>query len=116
MNALIVVNDPPYDTERAYNGLRLAIELAKREGNSVRVFLMGGAVACARSGQQTAKGFYNMENMLRAFVGRGGAVGLCGTCMDARGLAEAEIVAGARRSSMEELADWTIAADRVLTF
>ncbi|MCO6414286.1 MAG: DsrE family protein, partial [Thiogranum sp.] len=40
----------------------------------------------------------------------------CGTCMDARGLAENEILEGARRSTMDELADKTIEADRVLVF
>lgn len=116
MNALIVVNDPPYDTERAYNALRLALELAKRPGHAVRVFLMGGAVACARRGQRTAKGYYNVENMLRALVSHGGVVGLCGSCMDARAQPESDVVEGAQRSSLQELADWTIAADRVVTF
>jgi len=32
MNVLVIVNDPPYGTERAYNGLRLAISCAKQEG------------------------------------------------------------------------------------
>ncbi len=36
--------------------------------------------------------------------------------MDARGLAEAEIAPGARRSTMDELAAATIAADKVLVF
>ncbi len=116
MNALIIVNDPPYDTERAYNALRLAIELAKRPGHAVRVFLMGGAVACAQRGQRTARGYYNLENMLRALVIQGGEVALCSSCMDARGQPETEVVEGAHRSSMQELADWTIAADRVVSF
>lgn len=116
MNALIIVNDPPYDTERAYNALRLALELAKRPNHAVRVFLMAGAVACARREQRTAGGYYNLETMLRAFLRRGGEVGLCGTCMDARALPEGAVVEGTHRSSMEELADWTAAADRVVTF
>jgi uncharacterized protein involved in oxidation of intracellular sulfur len=116
MNALVIVNDAPYGSERAYNALRLAIALAKRDGLHVRVFLMADAVVCAKAGQQTPKGYYNVENMLRALVGQGGEVGLCGSCMDARGLMEQEVVAGARRSTMEELATWTIAADRLLTF
>lgn len=116
MNALVLVNDPPYDTERAYNALRLATSLAKREGVRVRMFLMGGAVACALRGQQTPKGYYNAATMVRAFLGSGGEVGLCGSCMDARGIVEAEVVQGSRRSSMEELADWTVAADRIIPF
>lgn len=116
MNPLIIVNDPPYDSERAYNALRLAIELAKRPDVAVRVFLMGGAVACAKRGQQTAKGYFNVENMLRALVSQGGEVALCGSCMDARGLPESDVVDGTHRGSMQQLADWTIMADRVITF
>ena len=116
MNALIIVNDPPYGTERAYNALRLATALAKQGDATVRVFLLADAVACAKRGQQTAKGYYNIANMVRAFLGQGGEIGLCGSCMDARGLGEAEMLEGARRSSMEELAAWTTQADRILTF
>ena len=32
MNVLVVLNDPPYGTERSYNGLRLAGSLARRDG------------------------------------------------------------------------------------
>jgi uncharacterized protein involved in oxidation of intracellular sulfur len=46
-------------------------------------------------------------------VSRNGEVLLCGACMDARGLVEDELVEGARRSTMDELAERTLAADRV---
>lgn len=113
---LIILNDPPYGTERSYNGLRLAASLAKREGEGVRVFLMGDAASCAKAGQNTPNGYYNIERMLRAVSRRGGAVGVCGTCMDARGITDAELSEGCGRSTMEELTDWTVAADRVLVF
>ncbi|HLB04777.1 MAG TPA: DsrE family protein [Gaiellaceae bacterium] len=116
VNVLFVINDPPYGTERAYNGLRLANELAKREGNEVRVFLMADAVGCARRGQKTPNGYYNLERMLGAAVRHGAQVALCGTCMDARGMTEAELVDGACRSSLEGLADWTLWAERVIAF
>jgi uncharacterized protein involved in oxidation of intracellular sulfur len=38
MNILLILNDPPYGTERSYNGLRLAGALAKREGTAVKVY------------------------------------------------------------------------------
>ncbi|MEE9248080.1 MAG: DsrE family protein [Dehalococcoidia bacterium] len=62
---LIILNDPPYGTERSYNGLRLANALGKDENDEVRVFLIGDAVACAKKGQKTPNGFYNLERMLR---------------------------------------------------
>ena len=116
MKTLFILNDPPYGTERSYNGLRLAGALAKREGEQVRVFLIGDAAACAKRNQKVPQGYYNLEIMLGAVTRRGGEVGVCGSCMDARGIANEDLAAGTRRSSMEELADWILWADRVVTF
>jgi uncharacterized protein involved in oxidation of intracellular sulfur len=85
------------------------------ESALVDVFLMGDAVACAKAGQQTPNGYYNLERMLKPVLRRGRVL-LCGSCMDARGLAPDEIVAGAARSSLEELTKLSLAADRVLVF
>lgn len=116
MKTLFVLNDPPYGNERSYNGLRLAYALAKREDAQVRVFLMADAVGCATGGQRTPEGYYNLERMVSALTRRGAAVGLCGTCMDARALTEDRVVPGTHRSTLDELADWTEWADRVLVF
>jgi len=116
MNVLVIVNDTPYGTERAYNALRLARELVRREESGVAVFLIGDAVGCAVAGQRVPKGYYDLERMVSSVVRRGGRVGCCGTCLDARGIAETMLVEGVRRSTMAELADWTLAADRVVTF
>ncbi len=116
MNVLVLANDPAYGTERCYNALRLAGSLAKRGGTEVRVFLMADAVGCAIAGQVLPNGYYHLDRMIEAAVRRGAEVGLCGTCMDARALHEEQIVEGARRSSLEELTDWTLWADKVVTF
>lgn len=117
MKTLFILNDPPYGTERVYNGLRLAYALAKNDGDAqVAVFLMADAVLAAKAGQKTPDGFYNVERMLKRVIAGKGQVLLCGTCMDARGIGEAEIMQGARRSTMDELATATIAADKVLVF
>ena len=116
MNTLVILNDPPYGTERSYNGLRLAGSLVKRAGQAVRVFLMGDAAACAKAGHTVPRGFYNLNHMLTVVVQHGGEVRVCGSCMDARGIVDAELVQGARRSSLEELTDWTLWADRVMTY
>lgn len=113
---LVILNDPPYGTERCYNGLRLAASLGKREGERVRVFLMGDAASCANRGQKVPTGCYNIESMLRAVARDNGDIGVCGSCMDARGITEPNLAEGCRRSSMEGLTDWTRWADRVVTF
>ena len=116
MKHLFILNDPPYGTERSYNGLRLAGALAKRGGEGVRVFLMGDAAACARTGQRLPNGHYNLERMLTVIAQHQGLVGVCGSCMDARGLEDAALTRGSVRSTLEELAEWTLWADRVLVF
>jgi len=110
------LNDPPHGTERSYNGLRLAGSLAKGEGDQVRVFLIGDAASCARAGQRVPAGYYNIELMLHGVTRRGGEIGVCGSCMDARGLTDEALADSCYRSSMNELADWTRWADRVLVF
>jgi len=115
-STLVILNDPPYGTERSYNGLRLAGSLSKRDGEEVRVFLMGDAASCAKTGQKLPQGHYNLELMVGSVARRGGEIGVCGTCMDARGISDVELAEGCHRSSLDELTDWTQAADRVLVF
>ncbi len=112
---LFIVNDAPYGNERAYNALRLAGTLANRDDQQVRLFLMADAVGCAKAGQKVPEGYYNVQLMLGKVL-RKGEVGLCGTCMDARGLTEAEMIEGAKRSTLAQLADWTAQANKVLVF
>jgi uncharacterized protein involved in oxidation of intracellular sulfur len=114
-STLFILNEAPYGNERAYNGLRLAGALAGKEGQQVRLFLLADAVGCAKAGQKLPPGYYNVALMLGK-VARQGEVGLCGTCMDARGLTDAELTEGARRSTLAQLADWTAEADKVIVF
>ncbi len=116
MQTLFILNDPPYGTERSYNALRLAGALAKREDTDVRVFLMGDAASCAKRGQVVPQGYYNLNRMLQVVTLRQVPVGVCGTCMDARGITDAELVDGARRSTLDELAQWTTWAGKVVVF
>jgi uncharacterized protein involved in oxidation of intracellular sulfur len=117
VQVLMILNDPPYGTERTYNGLRLALALAKNDpATTVTVFLMADAVVAAKSGQKTPGGYYNMERMLKGILAGRGQILLCGTCMDARGLTDAEILSGTKRSSMAELAILTASAEKVLVF
>jgi uncharacterized protein involved in oxidation of intracellular sulfur len=113
---LLVLNEQPYGGERSYNGLRMAIALLKAQDEEVRVFLIGDASACAKRGQKVPQGYYNISDMLGMIVRRGGKVGVCGTCMDARGISDAELVDDLHRSTMNELTEWHQWADKVLVF
>jgi uncharacterized protein involved in oxidation of intracellular sulfur len=77
--------------------------LSKREGAQVKVFLIGDAVNCAKAGQQLPQGYYNVEVMLRGLARHGGEIGVCGTCMDARGMSDPELTDAAHRSSLDQL-------------
>jgi uncharacterized protein involved in oxidation of intracellular sulfur len=116
MKTLLILNDAPYGSERTYNGLRLAGALANQTDSEVRVFLIGDAAAAAHDKQKVPTGFYNLEVMLGSVVNHHGAIGVCGSCMDARGIAAEDLVEGSHRSSMDELTQWTSWADKVLVF
>lgn len=112
---LFILNEAPYGSERVYNGLRLAGALSALEEQHVQVFLMADAVFAAKAGQKVPEGFYNVQLMLGK-VARKGEIALCGTCMEARGVSESELMEGTRRGTLAELAAWTAAADKVLVF
>ncbi len=116
MKYLIILNDAPYGSERSYNGLRLAGTLAKQEDTTLSIFLMGDAAACAVAAQTTPNGYYNIERMLKGLAAKDVRIGICGSCMDARGIKPAYIAQGTRRSSLDELTQWTMEADKVLMF
>ncbi len=116
MKYLFILNDPPYGTERDYNGLRLATKVLELDREAeVTVFLLGDSVTCAKAGQQTPDGYYNLGRMLKPIVRRGELL-LCGSCMEARGMKDAEVTEGAQRSNLARLAEKTIEADKVLVF
>jgi uncharacterized protein involved in oxidation of intracellular sulfur len=116
MKILFLINDAPYGTEKFYNACRLAMQVQKDHGTKVLVFLMADAVTGALTNQNTPQGYYNIERMLKSILAKGGKVKLCGGCIDARGLAELKYIEGCLRSSMSELAQWSIEAEKVFTF
>jgi uncharacterized protein involved in oxidation of intracellular sulfur len=116
MKYLFILNDPPYGTERSYNALRLARNLAAKDAAEIRLFLLGDAAACAHGGQKVPQGYYNVADMLSGVVRRNGVVSVCGTCMDARGIRDEELVQGTARGTMDQLAEWSAWADKALVF
>ena len=116
MKTLFILNDALYGSERTYNGLRVAGALSKQDGNEVRVFLIGDGASSAHRDQKVPQGFYNVETMLGNVVRHCGVIGICGSCMDARGMNEGNIAEGTHRSTLAELAEWTAWADKVLVF
>jgi uncharacterized protein involved in oxidation of intracellular sulfur len=117
MKILFIINDAPYGTEKAYNALRMVMMLQKEHVDvDVRIFLLADAVACALPNQSTAQGYYNIERMLKAAINKGAQVKACGSCTDARGITGLNLIEGVEISSLSQLAEWSVAADKVLSF
>ena len=115
---LIIINDAPYGTEKAYNALRMAMTLQKDHSESVevKIFLLADAVFCALPNQKTPNGFYNIERMLKSVIQQGGEIKSCGGCSEARGISELSFIEGVKLSNMKEFAQWTVECDKVLSF
>ena len=114
---VILINDAPYGSEKAYNALRLALQLGKEHpAVEVRIFLMADAAGCAIAGQNTPNGYYNVERMLKSAIARGARVKICGSCADARGLKNVPLIEGTEISTMAELTAWVVESDKVITF
>jgi uncharacterized protein involved in oxidation of intracellular sulfur len=116
MRVLVIANDAPYGSERTYNALRLAGTLLTVEPDlELTLFLLGDAVSCAKGGQTTPQGYYNVERMLIPIV-RKGLVLACETCLAARGLETKDLAEGCRSAKLGELASLVLDADKVLAF
>lgn len=118
MSVLIIFNREPYDgTDVTWNGLRLAGQLLDA-GQDARLFLMNDAVDMARDVCTPPEGYdQDLGAMLRDLITRGAPVKVCGTCMARCGIYKNHpYTAGAKSSTMAELAEWVINSEKVLTF
>ena len=113
---LFIFNTAPYDGERVYNGIRLATQMAKSDEVQLKVFLMADSVYSAIAGQEPPHYNFKIDQMVEQLTRAGAEIGACGVCMDARRVVDDTLVTGVRRSTMAELADWTIAAEKVIVF
>lgn len=115
---LIIINDAPYGTEKAYNALRMAMTLQKEHNEmvEVKIFLLADAVFCGLPNQNTPTGYYNTERMLTSIIKKGGEIKSCGGCSQARGIDKLAFIEGVQLSNMKEFAQWTVECDKVLSF
>jgi uncharacterized protein involved in oxidation of intracellular sulfur len=118
MSYLFILNHQPYDgTDLTWNALRLIASLHKK-GENIKIFLMNDAVDLAR--ESTIKPeFYDQDlvAILKQFYFNGIELKACGTCMARCGLNKnqpyfSEDIHG----TMDILANWMIATDKIVTF
>ncbi|WP_019101232.1 DsrE/DsrF/TusD sulfur relay family protein [Chromobacterium haemolyticum] len=113
---LITLNASPYGDERALSALRLTLTLAQQaERCRVRLFLLSDAVVTALKNQKTAQA-PTLGEMLTEAVELGAEARVCRTCADARGIHEDLLLMGVKIGTMPELAEWTLSADKTLSF
>ena len=112
---VIIANGAAYGSESLFNSLRLAIALREQEAVDLKVFLMSDAVTAGLKGQKPAEG-YNIQQMLEILTAQNVPVKLCKTCTDGRGITALPLADGVEIGTLIELAQWTLTADKVLTF
>ncbi|KFC12080.1 putative ACR family protein [Trabulsiella guamensis ATCC 49490] len=112
---VIIANGAAYGSESLFNSLRLAIALREQQALDLKLFLMSDAVTAGLRGQKPAEG-YNIQQMLEILTAQNVPVKLCKTCTDGRGITTLPLIDGVEIGTLVELAQWTLAADKVLTF
>lgn len=112
---VIIANGAAYGSESLFNSLRLAIALREQQALDLKLFLMSDAVTAGLRGQKPSEG-YNIQQMLEILTAQNVPVRLCKTCADGRGISSLPLVDGVEIGTLVELAQWTLAADKVLTF
>jgi len=132
---LIVLNDLPYKTDKAYNALRMA-GVAADNGTKVVVFLMGDSIYVSRKDHQPPEGFPNLEEMVVELMNKGVKFKLCTTCVNARGfepkegevsscfigskadggLAPGDLIYGSEMSTMVEFVILVDVSEKVISF
>lgn len=61
---------------------------------------MADAVTASLPNQSTPQGYYNVERMFKAVIGKGGQVKICGTCAEGRGIHCLGLIEGAEISTI----------------
>lgn len=106
MNIGIIIETKEF--EKAWNAFRFAVT-TKKQGNEVKVFLMGEAVEC----EGLTHDKYNVDEQLKLFVAIGGEILACGTCLKSRQLDGTE---ACPVSTMIDCVNMVVWADKVVTF
>lgn len=114
---LIIIHAPPYGSERCLSALRLATALTGVDDTppEVQIFLMSDATVLGLPNQVEGTG-KGLQTMVEELVSRNAPIRVCRTCALARGIAELPLIPGVTVGTLPELAQATLAADKVVTF
>jgi uncharacterized protein involved in oxidation of intracellular sulfur len=117
-SVLIIIHAPAYGSERMLSALRLATAIASQEIETVslRLFMMSDAVTVGLPNQLSPESGCSLQQMLEELVRLGAQIKLCRTCAQARGVVDRELISGVAIGTLPELAEWTLTADKVISF
>jgi uncharacterized protein involved in oxidation of intracellular sulfur len=115
---LFIVSAPAYGSERMLSALRLATALIGQEVETVdlRLFMMSDAVTVGLSGHADELAGVGLQQMLEGLLSGGAKISLCPICAQARGIIDRALIPGVVIGTLPELAEWTLAADKVISF
>ncbi|QIW16103.1 hypothetical protein A4G20_07040 [Pasteurellaceae bacterium RH1A] len=114
---LFIFNESPYGTEKMFNGLRLAVNLQEEYGKDVdiKIFCFSDSVLAGLAGQNPNEGA-NVQQVLEILTAQGAEVKLCTSCTKARGITELPLAQGVGLGTLDDVAAWTLWADKVVNF
>ncbi|MBN6067668.1 DsrE family protein [Aggregatibacter actinomycetemcomitans] len=114
---LFILNDSPYGGEKTFNGLRFAINLQEDHGKEVdiKLFCFSDSILTGLAGQNPNEGS-NVQQLMDILIAQGAEVKLCTSCVKARGLLEAKLIDGVTLGTLADVSDWTLWADKVISF
>jgi uncharacterized protein involved in oxidation of intracellular sulfur len=116
LKVLFILDDAPYGSEKAYLALRLAMIMQRDQPEvEIRIFLMADSVGCALPNQDTPKGYYNLERMIKSILKKGGIVNVCSSCMKARGFTKLQLVEGVEVNQFAYLSNLIVDSDKIVT-
>lgn len=118
MSTLMIFNNQPYDgSDKTYNALRLAKTLHQK-GEKIKIFLMSDSVDLARESTIKPEAYdTDLVKMLKDLYEDGVDLGVCGTCQARCGINKNQPYFSEKiKGTMEQLTNWTIEANKVLTF
>lgn len=115
MQVLIIINESPLANEKAYNALRIGIQLQK-DGHTVKIYMIADGVYCGMANTKVPTGAYHILSMVEDITKNGGEIKMCTSCGNARGLADNKMASGVEWTNLKTLTDWTVNSDKILTF
>jgi uncharacterized protein involved in oxidation of intracellular sulfur len=117
MKTLIIINEKPEPSEKAYNAIRIAAQLQKDSAaNKIFIYLIADGVFCAIANQKGEKEILNVEQMLTDVIQTGGVVKMCTSCGKSRNLMDTKLITGTEWTNLKTLTDWITECEKVINY